>query len=168
MNEQDNKAVSGGERRVEGNQAPAPEQRHFMIAEAAYYRAECRGFQCGDPVAGWLEAEAEIEAMLRGASEPDKEKIGKAALEEKLETQLDEWDKKLDSLMKQTKRAKADLRHDLEAQLEALRAKRAAAQDKLQELRQRSDSAWEDLKEGAEKAWDEMQKAIDSIAARFR
>jgi hypothetical protein len=25
MNEQDNKAVSGGEPRVEGNQAPAPE-----------------------------------------------------------------------------------------------------------------------------------------------
>lgn len=168
MNEQDNKAVSGGERRVEGNQVPAPEQRYFMIAEAAYYRAERRGFQGGDPVTDWLEAEAEIEAMLRGASEPDKEKTAKEALEEKLDTQLDEWDKKLDSLMKQTKKAKAELRHDLEAQLEALRAKRAAAQDKLQELRQRSDSAWEDLKEGAEKAWDEMQKAIDSIAARFR
>ena len=168
MNEQVNKAVSGGEARVEGNQIPAPEQRYFMITEAAYYRAERRGFQGGDPVADWLEAETEIEAMLRGASEPDKEKTAKEAFQEKLETQLREWDKKLDGLKGKAKKAKADLRHDLEAQLEALRAQRAAAHDKLQELRQRSENAWEDLKEGAEKTWDEMQKAIDSIVARFR
>lgn len=168
MNEQDNKAVSGGEPRMEGNQAPAPEQRYFMITEAAYYRAERRGFHGGDPVADWLEAEAEIEAMLRGASEPDKEKTAKEAFQEKLETQLREWDKKLDGLKKKAKKAKTDLRHDLEAQLEALRAQRAAAHDKLQELRQRSENAWEDLKEGAEKTWDEMQKAIDNIVARFR
>lgn len=165
MNETSNEAVSGGDQRA----ATAPEQgRSCMIAEAAYYRAECRGFQGGDPVADWLEAEVEIEAMLQSSSEPGKEKTVKQAFEEKLETQLDEWDKKLDSLMKQAKKAKADLRRDIEAQLEALRAKRAAAQDKLQELRQRGDSAWEDLKEGVEKTWDEMRKAIDSIAARFR
>jgi len=168
MNEQVNKAVSGGETRMDGSQAPTPEQRHFMITEAAYYRAERRGFQGGDPVADWLEAEAEIEAMLRGASEPDKEKTAKEAFQEKLETQLREWDKKLDGLKGKAKKAKADLRHDLEAQLEALRAQRAAAHDKLQELRQRSENAWEDLKEGAENTWDEMQKAIDSIVARFR
>lgn len=33
---------------------------HQMIAEAAYYRAEARGFCCGDPRQDWLEAEAEI------------------------------------------------------------------------------------------------------------
>lgn len=82
--------------------------------------------------------------------------------------QLDEWDKKLDSLMKVAKEAKADLRHDIEAQVEALRAKRAAAQDKRHELRQRGDSAWEDMKEGAEKTWDEMRKAIDNILARLK
>jgi chromosome segregation ATPase len=165
MNEQDNKTFYGSETHVEGNQTPAPEQRHFMIAEAAYYRAECRGYQGGDPVADWLEAEAEIEALLQGASRPGKEKTAKEAFQEKLEIQLREWDKKIDSLKG---KAKAELRHDFEGQLEALRAQRAAAHDKLQELRQRSGDAWEDLKEGAEKAWDEMQKAIDSIAARFR
>lgn len=168
MNEQDNKAVSGGETRIEGNQLPAPEQRHFMIAEAAYYRAECRRFQGGDPVSDWLEAEAEIEAMLRGVSEPGKENTAKEAFQEKLEMQLREWDKKLDGLKGKAKKAKADLRHDLEAQLEALRAKRAAAQDKLQELRQRGDSAWDDLKDGAEKIWEEMHEALDRIVSRFK
>ena len=71
MNEQDNKSVSVGETRVEGNHAHAPEQRHCMIAEAAYYRAERRGFDGGDPVADWLDAEAETEALLRSSGEPD-------------------------------------------------------------------------------------------------
>lgn len=43
-----------------------PEQRERMIAEAAYYRAEHRGFQSGDPQQDWLEAEAEIDQMLGG------------------------------------------------------------------------------------------------------
>ncbi len=41
------------------------EQRYRMIAEAAYYRAEKRGFTGGDPAQDWAEAEAYIEKMLR-------------------------------------------------------------------------------------------------------
>ncbi|HYW93425.1 MAG TPA: DUF2934 domain-containing protein [Gammaproteobacteria bacterium] len=36
-------------------------ERHRRIAEAAYYRAERRGFAGGDPVNDWLEAESEID-----------------------------------------------------------------------------------------------------------
>ncbi len=39
--------------------ATVDERRH-MIAEAAYYRALQRGFQGGDPVDDWLQAEKEI------------------------------------------------------------------------------------------------------------
>ncbi len=39
-------------------------ERVQRIALAAYYRAERRGFQGGDPVADWLEAEAEVDAEL--------------------------------------------------------------------------------------------------------
>ena len=42
----------------------SPEQRRQMIAEAAYYRAQQRGFQLGDPQEDWLAAEAEIDHML--------------------------------------------------------------------------------------------------------
>jgi hypothetical protein len=35
-----------------------------MIAEAAYYRAEQRGFQDVGPVADWLAAEKEIDKRL--------------------------------------------------------------------------------------------------------
>ena len=41
-----------------------PDWHRQMIEEAAYYRAEKRGFSGGDPVADWLAAEAEIDALL--------------------------------------------------------------------------------------------------------
>ena len=40
------------------------EDRWSMIATAAYYRAEKRGFVGGDPAQDWSEAEAEIDALL--------------------------------------------------------------------------------------------------------
>ncbi len=42
--------------------------RSRMIAEAAYFRAEQRGFGNGDPVQDWLEAEVEIDRVLNGQS----------------------------------------------------------------------------------------------------
>lgn len=38
--------------------------RHEMIAREAYLRAEQRGFQGGDPMTDWLEAEEEIDLLL--------------------------------------------------------------------------------------------------------
>ena len=57
---------------LDGNALGAPmadasiggEALYRMIAEAAYYRAEQRGFAEGDPVRDWLEAEAEVSMKL--------------------------------------------------------------------------------------------------------
>jgi Protein of unknown function (DUF2934) len=38
--------------------------RRAMIAQAAYLRAERRGFACGGEVEDWLAAEAEVDALL--------------------------------------------------------------------------------------------------------
>lgn len=40
------------------------EDRHNMIATAAYYRAERRGFNGGGETEDWLAAEAEIDSTL--------------------------------------------------------------------------------------------------------
>ena len=40
------------------------EQRREMIAESAYFRAERRDFQDGDPVTDWLLSEAEVDQLL--------------------------------------------------------------------------------------------------------
>jgi len=42
----------------------SPEQRHAMIAEGAYLRAERRGFSGGDPLSDWLAAEEEVDELL--------------------------------------------------------------------------------------------------------
>ena len=41
------------------------EVRNRMIAEAAYYRAEARGFATGYELEDWLEAQAEVDRSLR-------------------------------------------------------------------------------------------------------
>ena len=52
-------------RRIRPNSISAsPEQRCQMIEQAAYFRAEKRGFRGGDPVTDWLLAETQIDALL--------------------------------------------------------------------------------------------------------
>jgi hypothetical protein len=46
-----------------------PGQRAALIAKAAYYRAEKRGFAPGHEAEDWLAAESEVDAkLLRGAA----------------------------------------------------------------------------------------------------
>jgi hypothetical protein len=42
----------------------SPEIRQQMIAEAAYLRAERRGFSAGDPLDDWLAAEREVDMLM--------------------------------------------------------------------------------------------------------
>jgi hypothetical protein len=42
------------------------EERWRMVAEAAYHKAEKRGFATGHETEDWLEAEQEIDALLGG------------------------------------------------------------------------------------------------------
>jgi hypothetical protein len=52
-------------------QAPAavgPKDRYHSIAEAAYLRAEHRGFLPGCELQDWLEAEAEVDKLLTRVS----------------------------------------------------------------------------------------------------
>ena len=47
-----------------------PQLRHQMIAEAAYIRAEQRGFDAGDPMDDWLQAEREVDRLLNDRAAP--------------------------------------------------------------------------------------------------
>lgn len=47
----------------------APEQRQQLVAQAAYFIAERRGFAPGNELEDWLQAEAEIEALLKAAAQ---------------------------------------------------------------------------------------------------
>ena len=74
-------------------QPVAPAERYQMIADAAYFYAEKRGFVGGDVVNDWLQAEAEIDRLLQpqehagSAESPEKQ-----AYLEKLEASYRDWD----------------------------------------------------------------------------
>lgn len=66
-------AAAKGKRKVEAKSRKAKpvsqEERHGMIAAAAYQRAEARGFRDMDQVGDWLAAERDVDKRLaRGAS----------------------------------------------------------------------------------------------------
>lgn len=44
------------------------EARRAMVAQAAYLRAERRGFSPGGEIEDWLAAEAEVDALLRAGN----------------------------------------------------------------------------------------------------
>ena len=46
-----------------------PQQRATLIARAAYFRSQDRGFAPGHELEDWLAAEAEVDAQLLGGSE---------------------------------------------------------------------------------------------------
>lgn len=41
------------------------DERYHLVSEAAYFRAERRGFRPGNELDDWLEAEAEVAALLQ-------------------------------------------------------------------------------------------------------
>ena len=59
-------AVVPAEHAPEG--APGDTERGRMIAEAAYYRAQKRGFAPGADLEDWFAAEREIDALAREAT----------------------------------------------------------------------------------------------------
>lgn len=66
------------------------EQRWRMIAEAAYYRAQARGFKDGDPIDDWLSAEREINRILPNPQQQRRELAAHAKLREEIAQRLAE------------------------------------------------------------------------------
>jgi len=104
------------------------ELRRRWIAEAAYFRAQRRGFQGGDPLQDWLAAEAEVDRAL-AASAPDAGSITITQQE-------------LDDLMARAREAQ------LELLAEALRIRmQASPQDQTLHEDESSRAAWESLRD---------------------
>jgi hypothetical protein len=60
-----NSPLKAGETGASTGIAVSADARRAMIAQAAYLRAERRGFTSGYEVEDWLAAEAEVDALLR-------------------------------------------------------------------------------------------------------
>jgi DNA anti-recombination protein RmuC len=132
------------------------DQRRQMIADAAYSRAERRGFDGGDPVTDWLEAEADIDTRLRG---------GKRLLEE-LDERLAVANERLRAFKKKLSGMKADVREEWTHDVEKLAKLRDKFQKKLDEIRTEGEHASEKAKAQADKIWHEISDVIERVSSR--
>ncbi len=92
----------------------------------------------------------------------------KEAYEKKLQAKLDEWDAEIDKLKAKADAAEADAQLDYHKQIQELQSMQAAANQKLDELKNAGDDAWEDLKIGIDSALDSLSSSIKLAASRFK
>lgn len=90
------------------------------------------------------------------------------AYQKKMESQLKEWNAKIDGLRARAERASADIQIEYYEQIDTLRTKQEAAQSKLQELKRAGGNAWQDLKAGVEAAWKELRNTMDNAVSKFK
>jgi uncharacterized coiled-coil DUF342 family protein len=86
----------------------------------------------------------------------------------KMQAKLEEWNAEIDTLSARAGEARADVRSEINEQIESLKTKQAAARQKIEELQKAGEHAWEDVKSGIELAWTAMGEAIDSAKSRFK
>lgn len=94
--------------------------------------------------------------------------IMKEEYQKKLQAQLDEWGPEIDKLKAVADKAKTGLQGEYYKEIEDLRSKQQAAQQKLHELKGASEEAWGDLKTGIETAWGTLGDTLKLAASRFK
>jgi predicted nuclease with TOPRIM domain len=87
--------------------------------------------------------------------------------QEKMEAQLKDWGARLEEWKAKGAKATADAKVEMNRQIEAMRPKIEAAQEKLKELKAARGPAAEKLKEGSEKAMAELKKAWETVKSKF-
>ena len=87
--------------------------------------------------------------------------------QEKMEAQLEELRAHLEVLKGKATKASADAKTEMTKQIEALKPKLEAAQQKLKEFQAASGPAWDKLKEGSEKAMADLKKTWESVKSKF-
>ncbi len=134
-------------------------QRQQMIAEAAYFRAERRGFS-GDPVADWVEAEVEVNERVR--------RIESAHLIQHLEESVDAATKRVKALKKKVSAAAAGARAEWREDVEKLGALRDALRAKVKTLRAEGEQVGETALQQAERIRAEISATLRRVGESAR
>jgi hypothetical protein len=129
-----------------------------MIAEAAYFRAERRGFSGGDAVRDWCEAEAEVDARLQ--------EIEEEQLVERIQEILETATKTLAALRRKATRLSKDARTEWQKDVDKLAVLRATLRPHLAELRRQGQHAGQSLRDQADKIRVEIADVVQRLGAR--
>lgn len=131
-----------------------------MIAEAAYFRAEQRGFRGGDAVRDWCDAEAEVDARLR--------EIEDAQLVERVQEILVTASKTLATLRRRATRLSKEARVEWQKDVEKLAVLRTTLRPKLAELRKQGEHAGRQLREQTDRIRVEIADVVQRLGASAR
>jgi hypothetical protein len=136
------------------------DERRKMIAEAAYFRAQRRGFELGHADEDWLAAETEVDAEL---ARREREALI-AKLEEGLAAATDklaEWRRTVGELA-------AGARAEWQQDFEKLGKLRESLGTRLDALRMQGERAGERARQQAEAVSIEIADVVRRLAARTR
>jgi hypothetical protein len=86
---------------------------------------------------------------------------------DRLATQLREWDAGIDKFEAKAHQIQADTKNEFHKHVGELREKKAAAQERFEELKSSGDDAWSELKSGAELAFDIMKDSFQAAMSKF-
>ena len=136
----------------------APEERHRMIAETAYFLAHERGFTGGDPVSDWIEAERVVDRQLCA--------LATARMLERLESGVATAGKNLGALKRRVSTLAASARTELRADVEKLDGLKLSLRARLDELKERGDQVSEKALHQAENVWNELSDTLQRVTAR--
>jgi hypothetical protein len=131
-----------------------------MIAEAAYFRAERRGFDGGDPVRDWAEAEAEVDARLR--------EIEHEHLLERLDETVAAAGKRLTALRKKMATVGANAKAEWHDDVQKLGVLRDGLRAGARELREQGGTAGHKLRSQAERLREEIAELLQRFSSRTR
>jgi uncharacterized coiled-coil DUF342 family protein len=141
--------------------------RRELIAQAAYLRAEKRGFQGGDPVEDWLAAEAEVEARLRAEREKE-ERRDFRRYTEGLREQIDTATLRLEELRDRASALRGEARQEWQRGVDEIKERRDALEQKLAELRKKGRKKRDELKRQADEVLAELKRALEKLHASIR
>jgi hypothetical protein len=133
-------------------------QRQQMIAEAAYFKAERRGFESGDAVRDWCEAEAEIDARLL--------QLEDGQLVARIDEALESAARRLAAVRRKVAGLSREARGEWERDLDKLVALRDNLKPKLAELKEHGQRAGRIVREQAENVRDEIAEVVQRLEAK--
>jgi DUF2934 family protein len=136
------------------------DQRQQMIAEAAYFLAERRGFSGGDSVADWIEAEGEVDERLR--------RIDAARVLESLTDGVESATKKLAEMKRKASTLASGARVQVNRDIDRLGELRDSLRVKVKELRAQGEHAGDVAVQQAERVWQELADAMRRLSQSAR
>lgn len=91
----------------------------------------------------------------------------KQAYRKKIESQLQEWEAKIDVLRAKAEKSKAEAKVEYLDRIETLRRRQEALAGRARELKSSSDAAWNELKSGIERGMNDLKESIKQASSYF-